>query len=333
MKEPKGNKPPCGSWELWYGLVTKDERPPQPDSEHLAKLMEGAESWNKWRADNKDIRPNLKGANLNEMNLESTNLVGADLEQARLCKANLRSADCYHANFKDAILHQADLSGADIRGVNFEGADLMLANLRDATAINTSFKNAHVNQTNIKGANLMTADFDGACVIRIEFNRRAKYFGIRVNNCYGNPRFRRFAQDQDFIEEFRTCSRWRFLYWPWLILMDCGRSFGLWIAWSLFFAILFGVAYAGHDVFNHLAWLPNGLRELLHDITPQLKGCERTPFTPYYFSVVTFTTLGFGDVVPLNLAGEIWVTIEVVFGYIMLGGLISILANKIARRA
>jgi len=333
MKKTKSNIPPDGSWELWYGLVTKDEILPQPDSEHLAKLMEGIECWNKWRDVNKDIRPNLKGANLNEMNLENANLIGVDLEQARLSEVNLKNADCFHANFKHAILIQADLSGADIRGADFEGADLMLANFRDANAGNTSFRYAYVNQTNIKGADLSTADFDGACVIRIEFDRRAKYFGIRVNNCYGNPRFKRFAQDQDFIEEFRKCSRWRFLYWPWLILMDCGRSFGLWITWSLFFAILFGVAYAGYAIPNQLAWLPNGLRELLYDITPQLKGCERTPFTPYYFSIVTFTTLGFGDVVPLNLAGEIWVTIEVVFGYIMLGGLISILANKIARRA
>ncbi|MFB3885421.1 MAG: ion channel [Thermodesulfobacteriota bacterium] len=54
-----------------------------------------------------------------------------------------------------------------------------------------------------------------------------------------------------------------------------------------------------------------------------------------YFSVVTFTTLGFGDVTPQigNHTAEIWVMIQVVIGYVMLGGLISILANKLARRA
>ena len=58
---------------------------------------------------------------------------------------------------------------------------------------------------------------------------------------------------------------------------------------------------------------------------------ETTGFTPYYFSIVTFTTLGFGDVIPLNLAGEVWLAIEVVLGYVMLGGLISIFANKLAK--
>jgi len=52
-----------------------------------------------------------------------------------------------------------------------------------------------------------------------------------------------------------------------------------------------------------------------------------------YFSVVTFTTLGFGDITPFNHAAEVWVMAEVILGYVMLGGLISIFANKLARRS
>ena len=65
------------------------------------------------------------------------------------------------------------------------------------------------------------------------------------------------------------------------------------------------------------------------------KTLYRSPtwFTYIYFSVVTFTTLGFGDVTPLNTAGEVLLTIEVILGYVMLGGLISIFANKLARRS
>ena len=58
-------------------------------------------------------------------------------------------------------------------------------------------------------------------------------------------------------------------------------------------------------------------------------------FMPFYYSIVTFTTLGFGDVVPdfNNGLMQLCVTLEVISGYIMLGGLISILATKLARRA
>jgi len=48
---------------------------------------------------------------------------------------------------------------------------------------------------------------------------------------------------------------------------------------------------------------------------------------------VTFTTLGFGDIIPTLEWVQRWVMAEVVMGYVMLGGLISILANKLARRS
>ena len=52
-----------------------------------------------------------------------------------------------------------------------------------------------------------------------------------------------------------------------------------------------------------------------------------------YYSVVTFTTLGFGDIVPQTQEAAWWVMAEVIIGYIRLGGLISILATKLARRS
>ena len=57
-----------------------------------------------------------------------------------------------------------------------------------------------------------------------------------------------------------------------------------------------------------------------------------TKISPLYFSVVTLTTLGFGDAVPQTIGGQIVVMLEVSTGYIMLGGLLSIFSNKLARR-
>ncbi len=60
-------------------------------------------------------------------------------------------------------------------------------------------------------------------------------------------------------------------------------------------------------------------------ISPNIK---ISPFTYYYYSVVTFTTLGYGDIFPTGLIGEVLVSVEVILGFIMLGGLISIFTNK-----
>jgi hypothetical protein len=56
------------------------------------------------------------------------------------------------------------------------------------------------------------------------------------------------------------------------------------------------------------------------------KDSANTWFTPYYFSIVTYTTLGFGDVRPATLIGEIIVSSEVILGYTTLGLLLSVLA-------
>ena len=55
--------------------------------------------------------------------------------------------------------------------------------------------------------------------------------------------------------------------------------------------------------------------------------------TPFYYSLSAFTTLGFGDAVPLTRWGMLVISLQVLVGYIMLGGLISLFVNKLSRRA
>ena len=52
----------------------------------------------------------------------------------------------------------------------------------------------------------------------------------------------------------------------------------------------------------------------------------------FYYSIVTFTTLGFGDIIPKTTIAAMCVTVEVILGYVMLGGLITIFASKLSRR-
>jgi hypothetical protein len=49
-------------------------------------------------------------------------------------------------------------------------------------------------------------------------------------------------------------------------------------------------------------------------------------------TILSFTTLGFGDIIPKTSTAAMWVTLEVIFGYVMLGGLITIFASKLSRR-
>jgi uncharacterized protein YjbI with pentapeptide repeats len=95
--------------------------------EHLAKLDEGVEAWNQWRAGQAFV-PDLRGAALRGKDLSSANLRGADLRGAGFSETNLSGASLREAN-----LQGVDLSVAH-RGLQTEqlaGADLTGAKLPD----------------------------------------------------------------------------------------------------------------------------------------------------------------------------------------------------------
>jgi hypothetical protein len=104
-------------------------------------------------------------------------------------------------------------------------------------------------------------------------------------------------------------------------LADCGKSFFRWALWSLGFAIGFAFIYYSFYTDYMLNFQTVYVSE------------EFPLFSFIYYSIVTFTTLGFGDIVPRTGWLQFWVMLEVILGYIMLGGLISIFANKLARRS
>jgi Ion channel. len=54
-------------------------------------------------------------------------------------------------------------------------------------------------------------------------------------------------------------------------------------------------------------------------------------FDYFYFSIVTFTTLGFGDITPVNHFNQFLVIFEVITGYTILGVFVFLLSKKISK--
>ncbi len=150
-----------------------------------------------------------------------------------------------------------------------------------------------------------------------------------------NPYLKRYIDDEQWIRSWRERSWWR--KWPLFLLWEatchCGRSFTLWAGWSLFFALLFAIAYTPSPDWmpGHNFWQEHG--PVFEQTAEAYKGESVGYWSCLYFSIVSFTTLGFGDIATANSFARVLVTLEVILGYVMLGGLISIFANKLARRS
>lgn len=131
------------------------------NEEHLKKLRQGVEVWNKWRKDNPDILPDLYRALLNEADLNRADLYRAFLNEADLGGAKLTGADLTGADISGAFLTEADLSGAKLTGANLRKANLFTAYLRWA---------------DLRGADLSGADFSRAFLTEARFSNALIFY-------------------------------------------------------------------------------------------------------------------------------------------------------------
>lgn len=290
------------------------------------------------------VRARLQRANLAHAMLDHANLAHAHLERANLAFASLEEAMLPFAHLDDANLSAANLKRARAEDSEFRRANLSYTSLQKAILASSDFRHATLIGANLEGANLTAANLESANVSLVKYDRKiflktlretgchptaiaGRYVdlildttvrckGIHATFCYGSQRLKLFLLDQDYLEEMletRGGRIWCFLWW---LFADCGRSLMRWAGWSCVFAILYAFVYSflGRSHFF-------------------VANMRYSYITALYYSIVTFTTLGFGDIAPRTDLAALIVCTEVILGYMMLGGLISIFSGKLSRRS
>ncbi len=262
----------------------------------------------------------LQGANLRRANLTGANLTAANLDEIRAVRAcfgmaRIENAVCFRGHLELCSFSRAVIKHADFRCSNMKRSRFREADLSETDFTEADLQGADMSLCTVAGCIFNNADLRDARLRQIRGYRRAQWIGtdIRDINFAGAYLMRRFVKDQNYLKEFRERNRVNsMLYYVWKATSDCGRSMALWCVWIIIFTLFFAWVYTmvGIDY-----------------------GTYPTPISALYFSVVTFTTLGYGDIRPSTAAGEMAAMAEVIIGYMMLGGLLSILSNKMARRA
>lgn len=99
------------------------------------------------------------------------------------------------------------------------------------------------------------------------------------------------------------------LYWIWAATSNYGENLLRWLLTCAGVLLGFSFLYAAFGLIKPVSsW-----------------------FDYFYFSVVTFTTLGYGDVHPVGVAGKALACVEVIFGFVMFGVLLTFIVNRIQR--
>ncbi len=117
------------------------------NQEHLDILKQGVRTWNQWRKEHTEVKPDLSKANLS-----GANLSGANLRRATLIKANLSGANLSQANLSQAYLWSANLWRANLSQAYLWGAVLVGTDLSRATLTGCSIYGISVWKVHLEGA-------------------------------------------------------------------------------------------------------------------------------------------------------------------------------------
>ncbi len=265
-----------------------------------------------------DLRfASLKGAHFGFASLEEVRLHKAHLERAWLCEAHLEGAFLYDAHLEGAALNFAHLEGADLRAAHFEGASLLGAHL--------------------EGADLRFAIVNGeTCFVECFIDRDTDFTGVGLGDCRLPPGLKQTLEYNIRRKRWREWHRrqgwWRHLYkwfvWLFWKASDYGRSTGRVISSFFILSLFFAAVY-----FFYGLLCPPGLVDGLFSYesggaVQPIDSRWLVAWRSLYFSVVTMTTLGFGDIAaqPLSWWGHGLLMLQVILGYVLLGALVCRLA-------
>jgi len=298
-----------------------------------------------------------KGTSLEGANLTKVDLAGLDLSRVNLSGANLSRANLEGATFFDAVIENAELLGAilvgtDLTSVNLEGSDLTRcdmqgARLWHANLTNTNLIEANLDRCDFWNAKLFNARFwrtnlGGALSIsrksfRHKRNRFLTIYNINekgilsaeeayrtlkkyflINGRYDDASWASFKEKT--MEKLLLKKAKNIAYLP-SVIMDFLCGYGekphRIIISSFFVIVVFALLYASMNAI----------------VYSSASGYQMSIGDYIYYSVITFTTVGYGDFIPKSkLIFRGLAASEAFIGTFMIGLFIFTLARKYSAR-
>lgn len=287
-----------------------------------------------------DVRSKLEALVRSNRSLEGFALQNADLHGA-------------HLTMRDAG-GRVDLSHADLSRANLAGAHLFNANLQGANLMKARLSGANLNNSHLEDANLLGAELEGTRLERVRWGRYLRQERLAHEahherresdavNLYGEAeevfRYLRGVSERlghsnragHFYHREKVMRRMQMRpwsqEWAWSKLVDMlcgyGEATDRVITFSLGVILICAVLYAllgvrsGHNLIElqaHIGWSDNLLAFL----------------TCVYYSVITFTTVGYGDIAPEGLS-RVVAAVEAFTGAFAISLFVVVFVRKMMR--
>lgn len=280
------------------------------------------------------------------------NLAGTDFEGKILSQADFREANLFDANFKNAELIGTNFSKCDLTGADFENADLSRADLSSARLWHANLRNANLIESDLANADLWDADLHNArmwrtnisgavSLLKSNFQDKSpsgkgkymigstgiksaedayrtlkQYFiekGLYIDASWAS--YNEKKMETNVLKEKKDLS-----YIPHVIMgLLCG--YGERPSRIVVSSVTIILIYAA------LYWMTSAIRPIADPLS------ALNPIDYLYYSTITFTTVGYGDIIPkcASLPRLLALT-EAFTGVFMMGLFVFTLARKYSAR-
>lgn len=146
-------------------------------------MKKGVAHWNSWRRAGGILRPDLSGADLEEIDLMDADLTDADLRGANLEAANLMETELIEARLEGANLCLADLNGALLYDASLRGASLVESDLKRAQVCRADLREVDFTRTDLRGTDLRESNLTGAEFFETVFGNTNLQKVIGLDEC------------------------------------------------------------------------------------------------------------------------------------------------------
>ncbi|WP_226480459.1 pentapeptide repeat-containing protein [Natrinema amylolyticum] len=312
-------------WCIWHTETVVPTAAYERERAEPSKRLDGAN----FRGASLSGASFLAGQSLVGADFTDAVLDGADLSQADLRRATFRDVDAHGTSFRDANLHDAVFVFADLRGADFRGSKLYRAGLTDVRInLETSFGERTAYEDGIERAS--TEQFaeraDSAQWVYRELERLydENAFPERVHTYYLREmdfRRRQAWRVRNYLQAFKLAgSRWIMLYGtsPWRVV---ATSLLLILVCAGLYPLTGGIQEVGAD---------SAVTYRIEDPTDaSSRALVRAFLTSLYFSVITFATLGYGDIQPVGGAARTIAGVETLLGSLLMALLVFVLTRSV----
>lgn len=266
-----------------------------PQKRHHPGLAASLEIWAKSGQSMQSF--SLRDCALSHINLVNPNHKGYDM----------RDADLYHADLTSAHMFAINLQGANLMKANLSHANLHCANLSDCNLLGAKLDNTKLD--NVEWGDKLLQEKQGIAAAREGDIAQAHDYFQQAEETYRNLRLQLeksglFETAGEFFFSEMVMRRYqlprfssariisflvdRFCGYGEKPMRVVGFSMMLIFCCACIYFLSNGVIHNGESLGLHTG---NSLLKNLHDF-----------FSCLYFSVVTFTTLGYGDLTPTGIA-------------------------------